>query len=129
MLSYPSVLGVIRNAKSGVQPNISIGKNCRVNGIVFTHEDTRSALQTMIKLDTATTINGEVFSTGMVKLARGIKIIGSVSCNRFIMQTKTTLYENFLIDVTLDRKARNRYYLGARLFTGNHQNKLLKWLN
>jgi cytoskeletal protein CcmA (bactofilin family) len=128
-LDYPSVVAVIRTAASGTLPQITLGENVSFEGIIFTHEDKRSALQTIISLGKKNHIKGEIFSTGMVKLEKGIVIDGKVSCNRFIMQTPTTLYENFLIDVTFNNKARSKYYLSTNLFDNNKEKKVLKWLN
>lgn len=128
-LSYPSVAAVIRTAKSGSLPQIILGENVNFEGVLFTHEEKRSALQTIITLGKKNHVKGEIFSTGMVKLEKGTVIDGKVSCNRFIMQTPTTLYENFLIDVTFNNKARSKYYLSSNLFDVKKEKKVLKWLN
>ncbi|MBB2145791.1 hypothetical protein GM921_09855 [Pedobacter sp. LMG 31464] len=128
-LDFPSVLGVIRTSPSVAQPNISLGDHVVFNGIIFSHEQKRSPLQTLVSLGKETKVKGEVYSTGLVKLSKGVVIEGKVSCHRFIMQTPVTLYENFLIDVLLNRRARSRYYLSSRLFQGGQSNHILKWLD
>nr|WP_199157672.1 hypothetical protein [Pedobacter sp. ASV2] len=129
-LNYPSVLGVIRKKGSADQPNITSGENFEMNGILFSYEQVRSSMQTIISLGKKAKLNGEVYATGLVKLDKGVVILGKVSANRFIMTTPTSLYENFLIDVTFNRKARSKYYLSSALFSGNEKNnKILKWLN
>lgn len=129
VFEYPSVLGVIRTDKSGTQPKIALGNQVRFNGIIFSYEDKRSALQTMISLGKNTKVKGEVYSTGLFKIEKESSVEGKVSCNRFIMQSPVTLYENFLIDVAFNRKARSEYYLSSPLFKAKKQNKVLKWLN
>ena len=128
-LSYPSVAAVLKTANSGAFPNIILGKTVRFEGIIFTHEQKRSALQTMVSLDSAVNVKGEVYSTGMLKLAEAVVIDGKATCNRFMMQTKQVLYENFLIDLTLNRNARSRYYLSSPVFNTKLPNQVLKWLN
>ncbi|SES20184.1 hypothetical protein [Pedobacter rhizosphaerae] len=129
-LQYPSVLGLIASEKTVDQAKISIGKGSLVKGMVFSSEKKRSAMQTLIALGEKTRVVGEVYSTGLVKLGKETQIIGKVSCNRFMMQTPATLYENFLIDVRIDRKARSKYYLSSKLFkTEQAQNRILQWLN
>jgi hypothetical protein len=128
-LDYPSVAAVIRTEKSGTLPQITLGDAVNFNGVLFSYEEKRTPLQTIISLGKENHIKGEVYSTGMLKLTKGSIIDGKVSCNRFVMQTPTTLYENFLIDVTFNRKARSKYYLSANLFNTNNENKVLKWLN
>ncbi|RQO80234.1 hypothetical protein DBR40_01045 [Pedobacter sp. KBW01] len=129
-LSYPSVLGLVSKEKMVDQAKVTLGKNNRFEGIIFSYEPRRSALQTLVSLGEQTTVQGEVYATGLLKLDKKVKVAGKVSCNRFIMQTPATLYENFLIDVVLNRKARNRMYLSSAIFTGVSENKkILRWEN
>lgn len=92
---YPSTVGVIRTIGAAEQPSIIFGNGLQFNGIVFSYEDKRSAMQTMISLGKESRLIGELYSTGLVKMQKGAFIAGKVSCNRFIMQTPVTLYENF----------------------------------
>ena len=126
---YPSVVGVLRTVAAANQPSVTFGKGLYFNGIVFTYEEKRSAMQTLISLGKESRSNGEVYSTGLIKVQKGVFIAGKVSCNRFIMQTPVTLYENFLIDVVFNRKARSKYYLSSGLFEGQAKEKeVLQWL-
>ena len=129
-LSYPSVLALISKEKIVDQAKITLGSNVVFEGIILSYEPKRSALQTLVSLGEKTVVKGEIYATGLIKLEKKIKVEGKVSCNRFIMQTPTTLYENFLVDVTLNRKARNRVYLTSAIFTGVSGNKkILRWEN
>ncbi len=130
VLSYPSVVGLVSKEKMVDQSKIVLGDNVVFDGIIFSYEPKRSALQTLVALGENTIVKGEVYVTGLLKLAKKVKVEGKVSCNRFIMKTPTTLYENFLVDVTLNRKARNRVYLSSAIFTGTTgNNKILRWEN
>lgn len=127
--NYPSTVGVLRMAGAADQPAITFGNNLLFNGIIFSYEDKRSTMQTLIGFGKESRLNGEVYSTGLVKVQKGMVIAGKVSCNRFIMQTPVTLYENFLIDVIFNRKARSKYYMSSRLFEGQAKEKgVLEWL-
>ncbi|MDQ0638324.1 cytoskeletal protein CcmA (bactofilin family) [Pedobacter sp. W3I1] len=129
-LSYPSVLALISKEKTVDQAKITLGSNVVFEGTILSYEPKRSALQTLVSLGEKTVVKGEIYATGLIKLEKKIKVEGKVSCNRFIMQTPTTLYENFLVDVTLNRKARNRVYLTSAIFTGVTGNKkILRWEN
>jgi len=128
VLSYPSVLGLVSQEKMVDQAKIVLGNDVLFDGIIFSYEPKRSALQTLVALGENTIVKGEVYVTGLLKLAKKVKVEGKVSCNRFIMQTPTTLYENFLVDVTLNRKARSRVYLTSAIFTGvSGSKKILRW--
>ncbi len=129
-LNYPSVLGIIRGTEKAGQPKITTGSDFKLNGILFSHEQKETPLQTLISIGKNSKITGEIYATGLVKLERGVVVAGKISCNRFLLQTPTTLYENFLIDVTFNRKARSKYYLSSDLFEGKKgEKKLLQWLN
>ncbi|MDQ0966828.1 cytoskeletal protein CcmA (bactofilin family) [Flavobacterium sp. W4I14] len=129
-LGYPSVLALVSKEKTVDQAKVSLGRNVVFEGIILSYESKRSALQTLVGLGEKTVVKGEIYATGLIKLEKKIKVEGKVSCNRFIMQTPTTLYENFLVDVTINRKARSRVYLTSAIFTGALGNrKILRWEN
>jgi hypothetical protein len=130
-LDYPSCLGVIKNETASHQPKISLANNIHFRGVIFTEEKERSTLQTMVSMAKNNFVEGEIFVKGMLKLEKPQTIKGKVSCNRFIIQTPSTLYENYLIDISLDRNTLNSYYLSTNLWVQNKDlpNKVLKWLN
>lgn len=127
--TYPSVAAVLKTDRSGAFPKIVLGKEVKFEGIIFTHEKKRSALQTMISLDSAVSIKGEIYSSGMLKLTEAVVIDGKATSNNIMMQRKHVLYENFLIDLTLNRNARSKYYLSSRVFNTRFPNQILKWLD
>lgn len=127
--SYPSALAVIRTASSGDLPKITCGAFFNLQGILFSYEETRSPLQTLIAIGEKSNITGEIYASGIIKLEKGLKIRGKVSCNRFLMQTPQTLYENVLIDVELNRKARSKHYCSGLISSdGKTGKKILQWL-
>lgn len=128
-LNYPSVAGLLKAEGAMALPEITMGNDVVFEGIIFTHEAKRSVLQTMVSLGKQTRVKGEVYSTGLLKIEKGVFIEGKASCNRLVMQMPMALYENFLVDVTFDRRIRNPYYLSSRLFRSKEPNKVLTWLN
>lgn len=127
-LSYPSVAAVLKTAHSEVFPKVALGKAGSFEGVIFTHEPKRSALQTMISLDSAASVKGELYA-GILKLTETVVIEGKISCNSLMMQSKQVLYENFLIDLTLNRNARSKYYLSSPVFNTRFPYQVLKWLD
>lgn len=128
-LNYPSVAAVIRTEQSADQPHLVLGNEVNFEGILFSYEAKRSPLQTMVTLGKDTKVKGEIYSTGLLVLSKGTAVDGKISCNRLMMYFSGALYENFLIDVNLNRKARSPYYLSSRLFEPNLQYKVLKWMD
>lgn len=130
VFTYPSSMGIIKTSTSKHQAKIVLGSNSIFSGILFSHEEKRSDLQTMISLGKNSKITGEVYVTGFIKIEKPVTIEGKVLCNRFIIQTPTTLYENYLIDITINRDRRSKHYLSSSLFDSEQRTKgILKWLN
>jgi len=127
---YPSFAGVFKTENSKVQSKVSLGADTRFSGILLSYESKRSDLQTMISIGKGCLVKGEVFATGYIKMEAPLTVNGKVSAKRFIMQRSGTLYENYLIDVILNRNLLSKYYLSSPLFRRKRQdNQILKWLN
>jgi cytoskeletal protein CcmA (bactofilin family) len=127
---YPSFAGVFKSENTTVQPKVSLGDGSHFSGILFTYERKRSELQTLISIGKNCILKGQVYASGYIKLDKPVNIAGKVYTTRFIMQTPATLYENYLIDVSIDRKSLSKYYLTSSLFEiKNEEQKVLQWLN
>nr|WP_068893382.1 hypothetical protein [Pedobacter panaciterrae] len=126
---YPSFAGIFKPESSKIQAKVSLDSASNFSGILVGHELQRTDLQTLVSLGKNTLVNGEVYA-GYIKVERTASVQGKVYANRFIMQTPSTLYENYLIDITLNRKLLSKYYLSSPIFKGNKsEQKILKWLN
>jgi len=126
---YPSFAGVFKPDSSQIQAKVSLDSASHFSGILLGHESKRTDLQTLVSLGKNTLVNGEIYA-GYIKVERTVKVYGKVYANRFVMQTPSTLYENYLIDITLNRKLLSKYYLSSPIFKGNKsEQKILKWLN
>ncbi|MXV15764.1 hypothetical protein [Hufsiella ginkgonis] len=129
VFNYPSVMAIVKAGDSNIQPKISLGEDTRFAGILLSREDNRTALQTIISIGKQSHIKGEIYATGYLKMQAPVTIHGKVSCIRFIMQTPATLYENFLIDITIDRTARSKYYLSSSIFSNEaEEREILQWV-
>lgn len=127
---YPSFAGVFKPDDEKIQSKVSLAEGCRFSGILLSYEAKRSDLQTMVALSKDCVINGEVYSAGYIKLEKSVNVKGKVYARRFMMQVSGTLYENYLIDMTLNRKELSKYYLSSGIFKRDQQQyKVLKWLN
>eukprot|EP01136_Pigoraptor_vietnamica_P002758 Opistho-1_new@31137 len=107
-LQFPSVAMVVRASKINGFPQIKLGSNVKFSGVLLAYEKVVSSMPTMISIGSKSHIIGEVYGKGIVKLESDVNIDGKVSCVRFIMQTKMAIYENYLINVNINRKALNK---------------------
>jgi hypothetical protein len=130
--TYPSCLGLLRFDKPGlvpVQEKIHLDNHTTFNGILFTYEKTESSLKPMIELGKGVKITGQVYSQGTLRTKDGVEVDGSVFTSQFLYQNSFTLYQNYLINITMNAKALSPYYLTGDLTpVAGKTKKVLQWL-
>lgn len=129
IFDYPSVMAVLKPEDSKIQAKIELGEGSSFSGILFAHEKSRSDLQTIISLGKDSAVKGEIFASGFIKLDKPASIYGKVSGHRFIIKASSVLYENYLIDILINRPARNKYYLSSGLFNDYKINRVMEKLD
>lgn len=131
VFTYPSCIGLLPgpNRKTGMPPKVSIGEATRFEGIIFCFEKEKPAIPTIVSLGKKNKISGQVYVQGSVLLKDSVEIDGSVTCQKFLYQSNTSSYENFLINTRISAKALSLYYLTSDLLpvTGKKK-KILLWL-
>ena len=55
--------------------------------------------------------------------------IKNVFCKSFILRTPSSVYENHLMDVAIDRIALSEYFVGVALTEEINHHQIIKWLN
>jgi len=128
-LDYPSALMVLKNDTASFQAKIAIGKDVIFSGQLFAWEIERSVLMPTISIGEHSLVRGEVWSQGYVALSKSSEVYGSVSAIRLMARVSSAIYENYLIDVKLDKTRLSRYYLSSRLINQpKKRGGLLCWL-
>jgi cytoskeletal protein CcmA (bactofilin family) len=128
---YPSCMGVLLFGSSVISniEKISIGESTDFNGIVFSYEKTERPIKPLIQLGKNVKIKGQVYSQGNLQLKAEAEVDGSIFTNRFLYKNTFTLFENYLINATLDSKALSPYYLTSGLLpVSAKKKKVLQWL-
>jgi hypothetical protein len=128
---YPSCLGILRFKAPGIasQARISLGKNSVFNGLVFTYEKNDNPTRPLIVIGKNCKLRGQVYSQGILALEDWSEIDGSAFTSRFLYKDSFTLYENYLINATIDSKALSPYYLTSDLLpVAKNRKKILQWL-
>lgn len=129
-LHYPSALVLIKNDSTKFQATIKIGKDVRMAGQMFAYEEERSLLMPIISIGERSFIKGEIWCQGYVGLNKKAVVHGSVSAIRLMANVGTAIYENYLIDVRLDKKSLSKYYLSSTLLhTESTERRVLCRLN
>jgi len=128
---YPSCLGIVRSKQPKVnsQAKIIVKDSSVFNGLIFTYEKTKTDMKPLVTIGKRDTVRGLIYSQGILELNDNAVINGSVSTKRFLYRTAFTLYENYLINVTLDSKALSSYYLTSEMMPVSEKNKkILQWI-
>jgi hypothetical protein len=131
--NYPSCLGILRFqasiAKNNTQAKITIGPNTNLSGLVFTFEKADNQLKPDISMAKHVKITGQVYSQGILELKDSTEVDGSVFTSLFYYKSPVTLFENYLINTTVDSKALSPYYLTSGLVpVATKKKKILQWL-
>lgn len=128
-LNYPSALGVIHTNRSKANVFITIKEDSQISGSVFAFQDPESSNvtnQVHIAIDKGAIIRGTVYSSVSADL-KGI-IYGSLTCAKIILNTPSSVYENHLLDATIDATKLSKYYAGMISDSQKGGKKIAKWL-
>jgi hypothetical protein len=128
---YPSCLGVLHFGSAIVSSpeKIAIGESTEFNGIIFTYEKTEKPIKPLIEIGKNVKIKGQVYSQGILELKDKTEVDGSIFTSRFLYKNTFTLFENYLINATIDSKVLSPYYLTSGLLpVSGKKKKVLQWL-
>jgi hypothetical protein len=127
-LNYPSALGLFKKDHKTQQPFIKLLKNSEVDGIVFTcqSEFVSDQSQTLVSLDKGAILKGQLYVDGFADI-KG-EVDGMVWCNKFLLKTASSIYENHLLDAVIDRTKLSTYYIGSGLIASGKKKNIIKWL-
>lgn len=137
-LKYPTVLGVIASDDSKKLVALELGERSSVSGAVFGYgKQSGSKNNVQVKIGKEARVTGQVYCGGSLEL-RGV-VHGGVVCNRFRLATRSSVYENHLLDAVIDPSGLSEFFVGINLFessTETHNTsfdagpkKVVKWLN
>ena len=125
-LKYPSALGLFKIDVKTHQPFIRIESNSAVRGIVFTAQELTDIDKTKVSILEKSEVEGQVYADGSLEL-KGY-VYGNVYCNKFLLRTPSSIYENHLLNVTIDKTKLSPYFVGSSLIYSENQKQVAKWL-
>ncbi|PRD46267.1 hypothetical protein [Sphingobacterium haloxyli] len=130
-LRYPSVLGLLTADSLNDPLRISIGENSRIQGMVLLHRADVPDQMDLLELQKNVTVEGQLISFGLLKYTDPMTINGGVYAYRLITQRPSSLYENYLISLNLERNKLHPYYIAPFFWTTDKPapQKIVKWLN
>lgn len=127
-LAYPSVIGIVRTSQSPVVAAIVLSENDTIEGNLFAYKKAEEVLkQSGLIMAEKSFIYGEVYSNGYVDVKGSI--YGSLMCNKILLKTPSSVYENHLLNVVIDRSKLSSYFVGINLVKESTAKKIVKWEN
>ena len=127
-LNYPSVVALLGKGNASSQRKISIGKDAIIKGSIFLYNENYDRKnQAFISINEGSKIMGEVYSSELLELKGEVE--GGVFCKSFLLKTPSSVYQNHLMDVTINRTALSEHFVGVALIEDINQHQIIKWLN
>lgn len=122
-LKYPSALAVMGNSSSESK-TIVVGKNTILAGGILLYTTNTGA---KLEINEFTKIYGTVYCKGFVQLKGSI--FGSLYCEGFTLKTASSLYENHLLNATIDYSKLPKDFVGVNLIQKPINQKIIKILD
>ena len=131
-LNYPSSLTVLYKedtTKGRKVPAIILDENSFCSGslIALKKNEGNSLVNPLIKIGKESMIQGLIYSQGYTDLQGSLH--GTLITNGFILVTPSSVYENHLLNATIDRKSLSDFFVAGLILNKNPGKKIVKWLN
>ncbi len=127
-LAYPSVVGMIRNSSSPTIAAIVLSDNDTVVGNLFAYKAVGDITkQSALILPAKSFVYGQLYSNGYVDI-KGT-VYGSLMCSKIILRTSSSVYENHLLNVVIDRSKLSTHFVGINLVNEPSYKQVAKWVH
>ncbi|HVD97209.1 MAG TPA: hypothetical protein VNB90_03320 [Cytophagaceae bacterium] len=128
-LNFPSALGLFKKSYKTQQPYIKFKQGSYLKGVVFTYQPSliTDLQQTLISIESGATVVGQVYADGFADIKGIVK--GSVWCNKMLLKTKASVYENHVMNGVIDKTQLSPYYVGTGLIAAGNKKKVIKWID
>lgn len=114
-LKYPSVLGMIQSEKkSDSKSLLRVDKYTTVSGMLFQQANTSEIGQSRLLLESETVVHGLVYAGNMAQSSG--KIYGNLTCQKTVLNTGYSIYENHLLNTIIDRTKLSPYFVAPKLY-------------
>lgn len=124
--NYPSVIGLVEEESENTDSDMIIAENVKLDGLVFAVSKTNDRKSLKAKINEQTEIRGQIVIDGYLDF-RGT-IFGELVTHKFLMETSSSTYENYLFDATIDA---SKFQYG-HLFPFKNRvtnNTVTRWIN
>jgi hypothetical protein len=125
-LNYPSVLALVSLAKETGNPKIMIEKDVSICGIILAFKSHEKNLPS-IRIDKGFMMEGIYYCNGFTAMAG--KVNGIVLADLFIHESGNILYENYLVDVQINRREMSGFFIGSPIFSSPGKKEIINWFH
>ena len=124
--NYPSVLAVVNQSQSDKITLLSVGEGTKVKGAVISYKEKQNIHnKNFVSLAKETELFGLVYNNGLLELKGNI--YGSVICGGFMLRTASSIYENHLLNTSIDISALPQNYVGVNWLKKDSRFDIIKF--
>lgn len=126
-LKYPSSVGIIRSEKNRNDILLKVEEGTILDGVLLAYQEDNGMKENLkIQLERNTKVMGEVYSSGSVDLQG--EVYGRVMCNKFILHTSSSVYENYLLNAVIDNSKMPVNLVTSIIVEQSGNKKVAQWL-
>ncbi len=126
-LDYPSGICLIKRvSEEPFQSYVKIGNRSRLAGIVFHVYDNYDRYETLTSLASNSLVEGSIYNKGYTELKGAVH--GKVITEKFYLKTASSIYENNLLNATIDATECSKYIAMPYFSSGSTNKEIIKWL-
>lgn len=122
---YPSAFLLFKGKTSTTRPLIRLEAACSFSGIMMAISSANDAIKALVKINDGASLQGLLYTNGYTFL-KG-KVDGCVATDYFTYKSYFGEYENYLVNVTVDRSALPDYFALPSCFGGQTIKRIMKW--
>ncbi len=127
-LNYPSVIALLGEGIAVNTRKIIVAQNVVIKGSIFLYNEIFDRKnQTLVSIGENSEVTGQIYSSELLEL-RG-KVEGGVFCQKFLLKTPSSVYENHLMNTVINREELSEYFVGVPLTEMIQHQRIIKWLN
>ncbi|MCC6463369.1 MAG: hypothetical protein IT260_23060 [Saprospiraceae bacterium] len=128
-LNYPSVLALWSPEPSTTTLRGSLGENSLIEGLIFCRGPLpyRPDTAPRFLLAANARLVGQAYVDGWLQLSG--TIYGNASCRNFTLETSASIYDNYILDATIDARKLPKSFAGPMIYPLNdYGRKVVKWV-
>jgi hypothetical protein len=122
-IQYPSTICVFSREGKGF---IDIGPFSKVHGILCLLSGQEERNQGIVKIQEQAELMGQLFAEGFVQHQGIVK--GTLYCQKFLLRTNASLYENYLFNGMIDRTKLPSSFVSTALLNPLNEKEIISWL-